>query len=115
MSAIVATRARLDLGAVNEVVGYARTASRSVRVPDLGDERFRWRVDMHLHGVALDALYAALAFNDDLPWSAVHHRREEPGPAYSWVTLELPNVWLTLYSEHNPLDATPATTSVSAG
>jgi hypothetical protein len=73
-------------------------------------------MNLHLHGVALDALYAALAFNDDLPWSAVRHRRdEERGYAYSSVTVELPHVWLTLYSEHSPLDATPDTTSVSAG
>jgi hypothetical protein len=116
MSALVTTPAPLGLGAVNEAVGYARTASPSTPVPDLGSERWHWRVNMHLHGVALDVLYAAMAFNDDLPWGSVQHRRrEEYGYAYSYVTVELPHACLTLFSEYSPLDDVTATANPSAG
>ena len=116
MSAFVSTRAPLDLGAVNEAVGYARSVCPSMPVPDLGGDRFWWQVNMHLHGVALDALYAALAFNDDLSWGAVRDRRDEQrGYAYSAVTVELRHASLTLYSEHSALHAAAATTNAPAG
>ena len=114
MSSIeAAARTVFALADVNTAIGYARRVRPPAPVPDLG-HLFWVRVEVHLHGVPLDVLHAALAVNDDLAWNAIRHWPDEDrGHEYWSVTAELPGAWLALYSEHQPLSG-PVTSSTTA-
>lgn len=103
MSTMQAASPRRDLAAVNEAIGYARSAMPATPPPALG-EAFDVRLEIGMHQVPVDVLHAALAVNDDLRWGPVNHYRDERfGDEYWWVVLELSGVRLTLFSEHRPL------------